>query len=228
MRHVTKMKVYLSNGEIKNMKRFYIFNTFLAAIFLTLAMVPKTNAQSSSGQEIYTGTVISYGSGFNTRTVTSTFTLRINGQTSNERAQGFLNILQEDGQDALKKAINDNDLGRFSIGANVGVPINVVRETVVDGKRRIFIVFERWTRFAELRGGYRSLDYPFGVIELFIDERTGKGEGTYIAAARIDFDYDEKKQQYQIEIENFATFPARLLGVTRADQPARRGVKIRN
>jgi hypothetical protein len=103
-----------------------------------------------------------------------------------------------------------------------------VRETVVDGKRRIFIVFERWTRFAELRGGYRSLDYPFGVIELFIDERTGKGEGTYIAAARIDLDFDEKKQQYQIEVENFATFPARLLGVTRRDRPARRGVKVGN
>lgn len=208
------------------MKRFYIFYTFLAAILLTLAIVSKTNAQSSGAQETYTGTVISYGSGFNTRTVTTTFTLNITGQTSNQRAQALLNILQEDGQDALQRAIDNDDLGRFSVGANVGVPINVVRETVVDGKRRIFIVFERWTRFAELRGGYRSLDYPFGVIELFIDERTGKGEGTYIAAARIDFDFDEKKQQYQVEIENFATYPARLLGVTRRNTPARRGVRI--
>jgi len=58
----------------------------------------------------------------------------------------------------------------------------------------------------------------FGVVELFIDERTGKGEGTYGAAAKIKLDYDEKKKQYQVEIENFATFPARLLGVTQRNK----------
>ncbi len=206
------------------MNKIYNLLMFAAAFVLTLISVVGISAQT----ETYTGTVISYGSGANTRTVTSTFTLNINAQTSNERAQGFLSVLQEDGQESLQKAIGKDDLGRFSIGANVGVPVNVVRETTVDGKRRLFIVFERWTQFAELRGGYRSLDYPFGVIELFVDEQTGKGEGTYIAAAKIDMDFDEKKQQYQVEIENFATYPARLLGVTRRDKPARRAVKIQN
>ena len=97
----------------------------------------------------------------------------------------------------------------------LGVPINVVRESVAGGQRRIFIVFERWTQFAELRGGYRSLDYPFGVIELNIDEATGKGEGTYIAAAQIRWRQDKRTNQYQVEIENFATYPAKLMGVTR-------------
>lgn len=68
-------------------------------------------------------------------------------------------------------------------------------------------------QFAEVRGGYRSLDYPFGVIELYVDPRTGKGEGTYIAAAKIRWTYDEKQQQSEVEIENFAAFPAKLLGV---------------
>jgi hypothetical protein len=204
------------------MKRFYILFTFLSMIFLPLALSSNANAQSSNTKEVYTGTVLSYGSGFNTRAVTSKFSLNINGQTSNEQAQSFLNILQEDAQKDLLNAISKEDLGRFSIGANVGVPINVVRESTVDGKRRIFIVFERLTQFAELRGGYRSLDYPFGVIELFIDERTGKGEGTYIAAAKIRWDYDEKKQQHQVEIENFATYPARLLGVSLRGENKRR------
>ena len=168
--------------------------------------------------ETYTGTVLSYGSGFNTRTQTATFTLNIRNQTSDAQAQRYLSILQEGGQDNLLNEIDDQELGRFSIGANVGIPINAVRETVVDGKRRIFIVFKRWTRFAELRGGYRSLDYPFGVIELSIDERTGKGEGTYIAAAHIRWKQDRKTNQYQIEIENFATYPARLLGVTQRNR----------
>ncbi len=191
------------------MNRFHFFFGFLLLIFVFASGVSKTFGQ----QETYSGTLVSYGSGFNTRTVTTNFQLNINGRTSDSQAQGFLDILKEDSQDDLLKAIEKEDLGRFSVGANVGVPVNVVRESTVDGKQRIFVVFQRWTQFAELRGGYRSLDYPFGVIELFIDPATGKGEGTYIAAAKIRWDVDKKTKQAQVEIENFATYPARLLGV---------------
>lgn len=203
------------------MKRFYVFYGILFLCFAVFGSASKAAAQQND-KEVYTGTLLSYGSGFNTRNVTTTFTLNINGQTSDAQAQGFLDILREDEQTDLLKAIEKEDLGRFSVGANVGVPVNVVCESIVGGKRRIFIVFQRWTQFAELRGGYRSLDYPFGVIELFIDEQTGKGEGTYIAAAKIRWDYDDKKKQYQVEIENFATYPARLLGVQLRGERKRR------
>jgi hypothetical protein len=193
------------------MTRFKLFFGLLFFAFLTLCISSDVNAQT---RETYTGTVLSYGTGFNTRTVTSTFTLTINGRTSDSSAQEYLNILQSGGQDDALKAIKDQELGRFSVGANVGVPINVVRESAQNGQRKIFIVFERWTQFAEYRGGYRSLDYPFGVIELTIDENTGKGEGTYIAAAQIRWRQDKKSKQYQVEIENFATYPARLMGVS--------------
>jgi len=183
--------------------------------FLLLALVTVGASMTVYGRETYTGTVVSYGSGFNTRTVTRTFTLTIDGTTSDRDAQEYLGILQSGGQDDALKAISKNELGRFSIGGNVGIDVNVVRESVSGGQRRIFIVFERWTQFAEYRGGYRSLDYPFGVIELTIDEATGKGEGTYIAAAQIRWRQDKKSNQYQVEIENFATYPARLIGVQR-------------
>ncbi len=202
------------------MKKFRVFYTALAVLFLSLSFVSQANAQRNARQntrETFTGTVLSYGSGFSTRTVTTNFTLNITGQTSDAQANQYLSILQEGGQNRALDAIRNQDLGRFSVGANVGVPINVVRESVVDGKRRIFIVFQRWTQFAELRGGYRSLDYPFGVIEMYIDERTGKGEGTYIAADRIRWNRDDKTNQYQVEIENFATYPARLLSVRQRD-----------
>jgi len=186
--------------------------------FLLLALVTVGASVTVYGRETYTGTVVSYGSGFNTRTVTRTFTLTIDGTTSDRDAQEYLGILQSGGQDDALKAISKNELGRFSIGGNVGIDVNVVRESVSGGQRRIFIVFERWTQFAEYRGGYRSLDYPFGVIEITIDEATGKGEGTYIAAAQIRWKQDKKTKEYQVEIENFATYPARLLGVTRRGQ----------
>lgn len=162
--------------------------------------------------ETFTGTVLSFGQGVSTRTRTSTFTLTINQQSTAADAQRFLNILEEGGQDALLRALgNNNNLGRFSVGPRVGVDLDFVQESMVDGKRRIFIVFERWTHFAELRYGLRSQDYPFGVIELFIDPATGRGEGTYIAAARIRWKQDDG--QYVVEVENFATWPARLMGV---------------
>jgi len=192
---------------MKNAK-FYIA---VFALFLILGFTQNSFAQNS--KEVLQGTVISFGSGFDTRTRSALFSLNINGTTSDQDTQRYLDLLREGGQDSVLKEIEKQDLGRFSVGANVGVPINFVRESTVDGKRRIFVVFERWTQFAELRGGYRSLDYPFGVIELFIDPKTGKGEGTYIAAARVNWDKDSKNGQYQVEIENFATYPARLMGV---------------
>lgn len=204
------------------MNRFHVFFGLLLLTFIFISCVSITK-----GQEIYSGTLVSYGSGFNTRTVTTNFQLNIKAQTSDSEAQNYLDILKEDDQADLLKAIGKQDLGRFSVNSNVGVPINVVRETTVDGKKRIFVVFERWTQFAEVRGGYRSLDYPFGVIELFLDPTTGKGEGTYIAAAKIRWDYDEKKKQSQIEIENFATYPARLLGV-QLDTGKKRRVRVGN
>ena len=186
-------------------------NILTAILFLTLFAFASVNADAQ-GKERFTGTVIYYGSGLSTRTVTTNFTLDITGYTSDEQAKNYLNILKDKGQEKVLDAIDNTELGRFSVGANIGVPVNVVRESDSEGKRRIFVVFKRWTQFAELRYGYRSLDYPFGVIELFIDPRTGKGEGTYIAAAKVRWDSNGDNAP-QVEIENFATYPARLLGV---------------
>lgn len=195
------------------MKKSYFGFGKLFLLFVLFSSAFAVNGQGT--RETFTGTVLSFGSGANTRTVTREFTLTIDSQTSNESVERYLTVLKNDGQDKLIDAINDQKIGRFSVGANVGVPVNVVRESVSDGKRRFFIVFERWTEFAELRYGYRSLDYPFGVIELMIDENTGKGEGTYFAAARIRWDSGKDGKESRIEVENFATFPARLMGVQR-------------
>jgi hypothetical protein len=175
---------------------------------------PKTVAKTQgehTGPKVYTGTVVAIGRGAGLGT--ATFTLRITEHTSDEDAQRNLTTLAEKGQEALLEAIKDKHLGSFAIGGRIGRRINVVRAKEIEGKLRLRIVFERWLRMAELRGGYRSLDYPFGYIELFID-RNGKGEGTYIGAAKIKWERDEKTGEHQVEIENFATYPDKLMGVT--------------
>ena len=184
--------------------------THLAPLFMILCLAAAAFGQ----QETYTGTLLSYGTGLNTRTYTAPFTLTIDRQTSDQRAQSLLGLLQEGDQNSLLDAVRQEDVGRFSINGHIGPRVNVVREHNIDGKIRIFAVFERWKNFGELRGGYRSLDYPFGVIEMYVDPQTGKGQGTYVAAAKVRWDHDRSGQN-QIAIENFATFPAKLMGVTR-------------
>lgn len=185
-------------------------NRYLIPLFMILCLTAAAFGQ----RQTYTGTVLSYGNGLNTRTYTAPFTLTIDRQTSDQRAQSLLGLLQEGDQNTLLNAVRQEDVGRLSINGHIGPRVNVVREHNVDGKIRIFAVFERWKNFGELRGGYRSLDYPFGVIEMYIDPQTGKGQGTYVAAAKVRWDQD-KSGRNQIEIENFATFPAKLMGVTR-------------
>lgn len=167
----------------------------------------------AQARETYTGTVLSYGYGFNTRTRTNTFTLNIKGRTSGEEADRQIAILQEGGQDDLLKAIRNNDLGSFSIGGRLGRTLHSVQVDDVNGKKRIRAFFERWLNFREIRGGYRSLDYPFGYIELVVDPRTGKGEGTLIEAAQVRWKHNKKLNDYVVEVEDFGTYPSRLMGV---------------
>ena len=197
---------------IKNQNLLWAIAMFCAALFSAQTISAQT---ASRGSEEYSGTAISLNGA---RAATAFFNLKINGETSDEQARQYLAVLQQNGQDKALDAIRKNDLGSFSLDNQLGRTLNVVRESNVDGKRRLFIVFERWERFAELRGGYRSLDYPFGVIELYIDDATGKGEGTYIAAAKIRW-IDDKNQ---IEVENFATYPVKLTTVIKnADKKKR-------
>ena len=175
----------------------------ICAMFLFIAAGPSANAQ-----EIYTGTVI--GVGGTLGGVSRSFTLRIDRYTSNAEASRALAVLAEGGQDRLLRELEGKRLGNFSLGGRLGRDINFVNETrAADGRRRITILFARWMNLYELRYGTRSQDYPFSYIEMFIDAN-GKGEGTFIPAAKIYFD---KKNGNQLDVENFGIYPARLTGV---------------
>ncbi len=164
-------------------------------------------------KEEYTGTIIGVGGLMGG--VSRPFTLTIEGYTSASDASRYLQILETQGQDGLQKAISKEKLGYFAVSGQIGRNLNCVRETAADGGRRITVLFERWLNMFEVRYGTRSEDYPFTYIELFID-KNGKGEGTLIPAARVYFD---KKNQNQLNVENFGIYPARLAGVQLRNKP---------
>lgn len=175
----------------------------IAFLILSFAVATTAYAQKTT----FTGTAVIYGSGLSTRTITRSFTLTINGRTSDADAARYLRTLESGGQDALLREIGSADLGRFSLSGSVGQPVNAILVDRDGDETIIRAVFRRWIGFGELRRGLRSVDYPFGYVELRID-RNGRGDGTIIPAARVRF-----RGGNTVEVEDFGTFPGRLMGV---------------
>ena len=177
----------------------------------------KANAQDkkkSGFQEVYTGTIAA----MNGPLRTTTFNLSIRDFTTDDDARRYLSILAEGEQDDLLKEIRKLEMGRLSTTRTVGRSLIVARKTTLaDGRIRIVAAFERWQTFAELRSGGRLEDYPFGLMEIILDKDGKKGSGTFISACKIDMKLDKKTGKYQLELENFGTYPNKVMGVMRRD-----------
>lgn len=187
--------------------RLLIFASALVFTFTANAVA------QSAATEIYTGTMVGIG---RSRSATRTFSLTLKGHTPDAEVARDVAILAEGRQDALLQAIDDRDLGYFSLGGQLGRRVNFVTETrLANGDRKLMILFERWMNIYELRYGARSTDYPFSYVELIVD-RNGRGEGTFIPAARVRF-----VSGNTVEVENFGIYPARLFGVRRRNEKLR-------
>ena len=184
--------------------------------FATRFIPPNSRAVTANPEpeEVYTGTIVN----MNGRMATTGFTLRLKGFTSDEDFSRYIGILGEGDQFDVLKVIKDIDLGSFIPTRDVGRQITVARKTTLpDGRTRIAVAFERWLRFAEVRNGYRSEDYPFAIMEIIFDAK-GKGTGTFIAACQVDLKRDKKSGQYKLELENFGTYPSKVMGVIKRNK----------
>jgi hypothetical protein len=176
---------------------------------LTCSVFAQKDKKKSDFKEVYTGTLMATNGPMRT----TSFNLSIKDYTPDETAQLYLSMLVEGDQFDLMKKIQDLDLGFMSAHGSLGRRLLIVRRhELPDGKTRIVAAFERWQTFAEVRGGYRVSDYPFGVIEIVLDAK-GKGSGTFIAACAVDMKRDKKTGKYRLELENFGTYPNKVMGV---------------
>ena len=118
-----------------------------------------------------------------------------------------LNTALQSGQDDLLSALTSMDSGRIEVGTGVGVRANaIIRTDDGEGRTKLVVLYERELRFAELRYGARSADYRFGYAELHVGR--GDNEGMLIPAAKIRL-----RDGNTWEVEDFGTFPARLMGL---------------
>jgi hypothetical protein len=175
---------------------------------------PKLKSQNQHKQggrfhakEVYTGTAVAVGGQFGG--ASRPFTVEITGYPPDEEVQQDFQVLRTQGQDDFMKAIKNKKLGFFAFDGQVGRDLNFILETQTENGRKITILFERWLQMFEVRYGTRSQDYLFAYIELFINDN-GKGEGSLIGLAKVSFD---NKNPNNLDIENFGTYPAKLMGV---------------
>ncbi len=135
------------------------------------------------------------------------FTLHVNRYSSADDAERLNAALRSGGQDELMNVLSKLDAGRISVGTGVGVTANVViASPAAEGRTKLTVLFQRNINFFELRAGTRSSDYRYGYAEIFLDGR-GRGEGTFIPAAKIRLQGDTWV------VEDFGEFPARLMGL---------------
>ena len=164
------------------------------AIFVFLVSAPAGLAQDKTLPEAYSGVAIGTGGSVGGKSIH--FDFRITQYTSDEEVQNFAQLVKDKGTDALRSALEKEDRGRINVVGSTGNQIAVARKRQQGPDTIITIVTARAMPFLELTRGGRSRDYPFGYLQVKLDDK-GQGTGQIMAAAKIRF--DKKKGQYEIE-----------------------------
>ncbi len=179
---------------------------FLCALFCATIFQQLPDVSAQSNRQSITGTAIGIGGRMGGRS--RSFRLIVERYTAPNQVRELNDALASGGQDALLRVLSRMDAGRIQVGSGVGVPANaIVADSWEDGGTKLTVFYERNVNFYELRYGTRSQDYRIGYAEIFLD-RNGKGQGTLIGAARIRL-----RDGNTWEVEDFGTFPARLVGL---------------
>lgn len=189
------------------MKRTTSVLLLMLLVFGSTVFYPLTNvsAQDALIGRTITGTVYFVGGRRPGRTLP--FRLIVNRVSNEDEIQQLNAALQSGGQDELMKALSKMSAGRIEVGTGVGVPANVIiRTDDGEGRTKLVVLYQREIRFGELRYGTRSSDYRFGYAEMYVGR--GANEGMLIPAARVRL-----RDGNTWEVEDFGTFPARLMGL---------------
>lgn len=127
--------------------------------------------------------------------------------TDAERAD-IAKTLLEQGPNALLEKLKTLEMGRLVPDSGLGASLAAVRvRPTENGGRNILAVTDRPIQFIEAWSSTRTMDYPFGIVELDVNAE-GKGTGRLLAAARIKVAGDQ-----QVEVERYEAIETRLINV---------------
>lgn len=139
--------------------------------------------------------------------------LYVHNYTSDEEAKSLAALLVQQGPDALLKALEKaKSIGKITLTGRVGFyDLKLIRSHRTADGRRIYAVGDRPVGFLEAYAMNRSMDYPFGILQIDLKRKeNGKeeGEGALIYSAKI-----KVLDGNQIDVESYGIAPIRLLGV---------------
>ena len=136
-----------------------------------------------------------------------TLQIRINHWSTDEDRTRLLTSLRESGPEALLKALQKMpSVGTIRTPSSVGYDLRYARQTKVGDGRRIVIATDRPMDYWEASNQPRSLQYPFTVLQMQVDQ-SGKGTGTMSLAMKITANDD------LVILEDIASAPFRLTNV---------------
>jgi len=173
-----------------------------------LAAVLALSSASLTAQEqreTFTGMVANLGAG----PTAGTLQITINKWTTPEQRLAFATELAEKGQRALLSTFEKaEEVGFARFPGTLGWPIVYAWQVEQGGKRIIRLATHRPVSFGEARAQTRTMDYPFGLIEMRLGP-DGKGEGDIFSAASLKFNKDNV-----LEIESYGISGQRFLNIT--------------
>jgi hypothetical protein len=177
------------------------------AAALSAGLAVAARAQTNGLGERFTAVAVDLDRGSQTR-----LNIVVNRWSSEAERQRLLKVVMTEGADKLLDALQDAPkVGYIQTPGNLAWDLHFSARTKgADGGERVILATNRRMSFAELWSQSRTVDYPFTVIELRVND-SGDGDGTLSLATRVIPD----KENNIITLENYDTQRIRLQQVHR-------------
>ena len=195
--------------------RFLIASCLLAVLALTLSMPAPAQEQERKSEKFGALAYMPHGAGpaMVGAGAKVNVDLWVNQYTSDAEAKLMAGALREGGPIALIKTLEKaKTIGKIRLTGRAGYyDFKLIRSHQTENGRRIYAVGDRPVGFLEAYAGNRSLDYPFGILQLELKKNSkGREEGTgaLLYSAKI-----KVLQGNSIDVESYGIGPIQLLGV---------------
>ncbi|HSE18665.1 MAG TPA: hypothetical protein VLB46_16535 [Pyrinomonadaceae bacterium] len=195
--------------------RYFIASGLLAVLALTLSMPAPAQEQKRKSEKFGALAFMPHGAGpaMVGAGAKLNVDLWVDNYTSDAEAKLLAGTLVEGGPIALLKALEQaKTIGKIRLTGRAGYyDFKLIRSHQTENGRRIYAVGDRPVGFLEVYAGNRSLDYPFGILQLELKKNSKgreEGSGALIYSAKI-----KVLEGNSIDVESYGIGPIQLMGV---------------
>jgi hypothetical protein len=174
----------------------------------TALLMPTIFGQQSEEKKEERFSAVAQGTGGAVGARAAHFNFFVTHYATDEEVQQLATLLKEKGPDALRSAMEKLNAGRIFPSGSTGNDIAVARKRQEGSNTVITVVTARTIAFAELYNSTRSRDYPFGFMQVTLNDKM-EGNGKILGATKIRFD----KKKGHFEIESFGNQYVRVANV---------------